>query len=294
MPKGIVVARICGGMGNQLFIYAMAKSIALELDYDLQLDITSGYNVDKFNREYCLHKFNINSTIADKYSSFSDFFGRFRRRIDMFLSNYLGLGKFYHLIEKNTKYQPIVFGLNPPKNIYIQGFWQSEKYFKTIEGIIRSEFVIKSSHCIEAIQFLSKIQSTNSVAIHLRSYLEVSKDVVIEKVGLDYYLKASKLIASKVSNPHFYIFSDNLQWAINNLQIDFPYTIVDLSNINSTDKAIEDFWLMSKCKHQIIANSTFSWWAAWLNSFKNKIVITPNLEWNNKDIIPNEWFKIDF
>ena len=127
MGKGVVVARICGGLGNQLFIYAMAKSIALELNYNLQLDITSGYIVDKFNREYCLNKFNINSTIADKYSSFSDFFGKYRRRVDMFLSNYLGFGKFYHLVEKNTKYYSIVFGSNRPKNIYIQGFWQSEK-----------------------------------------------------------------------------------------------------------------------------------------------------------------------
>ena len=212
----------------------------------------------------------------------------------MFLSYFLGFGKFYHLIEKNTKYLPIVLGSNPPKNIYIQGLWQSEKYFKSIREIIRSEFVIKSSHCNEAIEFSKQIQSTNSVAIHLRSYLEVPKGVGVVQVGIDYYLKASRLIASKVSNPHFYIFSDNLQWAINNLQIDFPYTIVDLSNINSDDKAIEEFWLMSSCKHQIIANSTFSWWAAWLNSYKNKIVITPNLEWNNKDIILSDWLKIDY
>ena len=109
---------------------------------------------------------------------------------------------------------------------------------------------------------------------------------------MDYYNRAAHSIAQHVEEPHFFCFSDDLDWLKASLKIEFPLTYVSRSPMHEDDNTINDLWLMSQCKHHIIANSTFSWWGAWLNNNPDKIVIAPVCEWQNPDYIPNGWITL--
>jgi hypothetical protein len=182
----------------------------------------------------------------------------------------------------------------------MEGYWQSELYFKDIEKELRDELQIKSPHGPVNIKMAENIQNSQSVCMHVRqlySMPKTSKAVPLDHrdpranfVGIDYYNKAVRLIVEKVKNPHFFVFSDYPERTKKNLCFDYPTTFVDH---NDSDKDYEDLWLMSGCKYFIIGNSTFSWWGAWLSSFENKIVIAPSkILANNIDIIPKCWIVI--
>ncbi|MCK4744844.1 alpha-1,2-fucosyltransferase, partial [Candidatus Parcubacteria bacterium] len=179
-------------------------------------------------------------------------------------------------------------------NIYLDGYWQSEKYFKNIENSIRKEFTLKNDLQLKAKKLLRKIKNTESISIHIRRNDYISHKPANQYHGvchLSYYKKAINVIIKKIDDPHFFVFSDDIDWCKKNLKIKFPTIFVE------GNKDYEDLILMSKCKHNIIANSTFSWWGAWLNNNPNKIVIAPK-KWfrkksiNTKDLIPKTWIKI--
>ena len=182
-------------------------------------------------------------------------------------------------------------------DIYIEGYWQTEKYFKNIEHTIKKDFTFKTKPDKNNQSLLNQIKNCNAVAIHVRRGDYVKNPVANRILGvcnLDYYNKCINLIIRKINNPHFFIFSDDPKWTINNLNIDFPATYV---SHNGSDKGYEDLRLMSNCKHQIIANSSFSWWGAWLNNNPNKVVMAPkkwfnDLSINTEDLIPESWVKI--
>jgi len=184
-----------------------------------------------------------------------------------------------------------------PDHSYLEGYWGSEKYFKDIENIIRKEFTLKDKPDAINQKMISRIKNCDSVSIHIRrgDYIFDEKTNKYHGVcNLDYYLKAIALVAKKVKKPYFFIFSDDIRWAKQNLHLKFPCVYV---NHNIGKKDYEDLRLMSNCCHNIIANSSFSWWGAWLNKNKDKIVIAPK-KWftdksiNTKDLIPKQWLKI--
>ena len=179
-----------------------------------------------------------------------------------------------------------------PENVYIRGYWQNEKYFKDIGPIIRKEFTFKYRLDKTALSLVRKIEATNSVSLHFRRTDYVGKEV--EKVCQhSYYYKALAIISHKISNPHLFIFSDDIQWVKENFFTGFPATYVD--DTYTSGEGWKDMLLMSKCKHNIIANSSFSWWGAWLNPNHEKIIVTPG-EWNFKkninSIVPEKWNKV--
>lgn len=174
------------------------------------------------------------------------------------------------------------------------GIWQVEEYFKDIESAIKEQFTFRRPKDSLNIALAERIQNTESISIHIRrgDYLQsewLESHLVIK--GIDYYNKALDYINRNIQNPTFYIFSDNIEWAQNNLKIKNAVYI----NHNSGKNSCFDMYLMSLCKHNIIANSTFSWWGAWLNKNKNKIVLMPEKWLNTKDcggIFPDNWIKI--
>ena len=187
--------------------------------------------------------------------------------------------------------------LEAKNNVLLDGYWQSEKYFVDIKEILRREFIVKYQQNSESQKFADFIRSTQSVSVHVRrtDYLENPLTNQIHGTcNQDYYDRAVSYISDRISNPHLFVFSDEPQWARDNLKYDFPTTIVDC---NDASRNYEDLRLMSSCKHNIIANSSFSWWAGWLNLNPNKIVIAPQ-NWfndtsrNTKDIIPDQWIKL--
>ena len=180
------------------------------------------------------------------------------------------------------------------RSSYLVGYWQSEKYFTDYEEVIRSDFTFKETLDRENLETSTNIQSSNSVSLHVRRGDYVTHaSKTLNTCSVDYYRYAIKYISERVSSPYFYIFSDDIQWVRNNIDIPFPAEYVDR---NHGCNSFIDMQLMSMCKHHIIANSSFSWWGAWLSGNKGQIVVAPQ-KWfrnglNDSDLIPQRWIRL--
>ncbi len=303
----MIITKIQGGLGNQMFQYAVGRHLAHLNKTELKLDL-SFYDYTPQNdtpREYLLGNFNIigkplnqKETKKIKINNFHNksFLARAIRKILKIIEEKKPIYKRKYIREPHFHFCPLALKARSKKDIYLYGNWQSEKYFIGIEDIIRKEFTLKNGFSKEAQNMLNKIQNNNSVSIHIRRGDYVSNKNTNAFHGtcfLDYYYEAIKKIQEKIKNPYFFIFSDDVLWAKENLKINKPLTLVSGSNI----KDIEEMLLMSKCKHNIIANSSFSWWGAWLNNNPDKVVIAPwpwfnNLSINTDDLYPKNWIKI--
>jgi hypothetical protein len=179
---------------------------------------------------------------------------------------------------------------------YLNGYWQSEKYFMDAGDAIRSDFDLSCGPSPVSERIAGSIANSQSVSIHVRRGDYVTNSAVGGYHGeqrLDYYLASIKHIAQNVRSPHFFVFSDDPVWCRTNLKLEHPVIYVDH---NGPETAYEDMWLMSLCKHHVIANSSFSWWGAWLCRNPEKIVIAPK-KWfvdesiNTIDLVPDTWIR---
>lgn len=255
----MIIASLQGGLGNQMFQYALGKALSLKHHTELKLD-TRSLSKGVPPREYALHMFDITEKFAPKFS---------------------------YLISKITKTYVNERDLdgsipNASNNLYLDGYWQSEDYFKAHEKEIRACFKFKETR---------KHLAPASVSIHVRrtDYVERHGRAKIIGCSLGYYHAAILYMASKVNRPTFYVFSDDLNWSKNNIK--FPG--FNFHYFSSQD----DLRIMSLCKHNIVANSSFSWWGAWLNQNPNKIVVAPDPWFNStegwrREIVPHSWIKI--
>lgn len=285
----MIIVRIIGGLGNQMFQYATGRALAQKYGVDLKLDIT-GFE------EYKLHRYALdNLSINEKISTPKELLA-FTSKGNKALSRWIpGIVKNKFVRESGFAFDPSIFLIG--KSVYLDGYWQSEKYFSDIESIIRSEFTVSKNPDVENAKLMEEISGVNAVSIHVRrgDYVANEKTMMIHGVcGLDYYDRAIKHISGSVANPTFFVFSDDPQWVQDNLKIPFPTTYV---THNGPGKNYEDLRLMSLCKHNIIANSSFSWWGAWLNNNPDKAVIAPGKWFNDeskdtKDLIPEGWVKV--
>ena len=187
--------------------------------------------------------------------------------------------------------------LRLPDNVYIKGNWQSEKYFRDIESLIRRDFVIGVPPSDKSGKLARTIASVNSVSVHFRrgDYASDPKINAIHGVlDLAYYHRSFDLISKKVQNPHLFAFSDDPAWVAENVRTSLPLTLV----ASVTDGLVhEDLRLMSLCKHHIVANSSFSWWGAWLSPNPDKIVMAPKRWFNSpdfdtRDLLPENWVQV--
>lgn len=288
----LVIVKLIGGLGNQLFQYALGRAISLKNHAPLKLDV-SGFETYKL-RHYGLCHFNVVENMAS-----ADEIARFRRSGSSRLSNFVSrLGllperlRFTTVVESGFPFCPRV--LEARGNLYLDGYWQSEKYFKEIEDVIRREFIVKHKPDPVNERVGEMISGTDSVCLHIRRG-DYASDPEINKIygvcTLDYYYAAVRELAKAVAAPHFFIFSDDPQWARDNLEINHPVTFI---SHNGGAKDYEDLRLMSLCKHFIIANSSFSWWAAWLGRHPAKMVFAPKVwfqtrEHDARDLIPDSW-----
>jgi len=244
----MIISRLNGGLGNQLFQYACGRSLAKFNDTELSL-LISGITQRYIKTNKCeLRKYNIDCKLVSEMDEIMGY--RFRedtsKLIDIFI---------------RTDY-----------DIYLNGYWQSEYYFKSVENIIIDELTLKDPIRSEPFNnMLNKILDCNSIALHVRrkDYLEPPGINEFPSYGKDYYDKAKGIIDSKVDNPHYFVFSDDIEWCKKNLVYENS-TYVDLNQ-----EGLMDLELMRKCKHFVIPNSSFGWWGAWLSRNKDKIVILP-------------------
>ncbi len=183
--------------------------------------------------------------------------------------------------------------------VYLDGYWQSEKYFEAISGIIRNEFIFKQPLVNEYyLHVKHQIENSNSISLHFRrcDYVDNPKTNKYHGVpSMIYYQRAVERIAKKINAPVLFIFSDDIQWVMTHFESEFPMVFIEQSD----EELHSDFRLMSLCKHNIIANSSYSWWAAWLNENENKTVIAPE-KWyahqrsqvHASDLLPREWITL--
>jgi hypothetical protein len=294
----MIITRLMGGLGNQLFQYAAARTISILRQVPFKLDISS-YSIDQ-KRTYMLGDFNICESFAapeDVNSirwNHSSGINRFIFRLFQKAKPRQRRNTFREL--NFSAYDPMILQTRLP--VYLSGYWQSEKYFKEIGDMIRKDFTIKGEISSKSKSIAESIRNQESVSVHIRRGDYVS-DQAVQKVhcllGLDYYMKAMDEISGKVNQPAFYFFSDDPDWVKQNIKISSPTEYI---NHNSSSHGYEDLWLMSQCKHHIIANSSFSWWGAWLATDPGKIVCAPQ-KWFNirevdiRDLLPGNWIKID-
>lgn len=290
----MIITRITGGLGNQMFQYAFGRELAERHDTELKLDLgvyTDPRQRQEPERTYDLDIFNIRATAASEDEIFR-LAKRLRNDIaDRVLNRLLGV-KAGHIREPHFHFSHQAY--DSSDNVYLSGYWQSPKYFRETEHLLRGEFTFRDPMSDNAVPIFDSISSTNSVCVHVRR-----GDFVINPInglyGADYYKKAEELVLERVSDPHYFVFSDDIEWCRSNLSFAGRTHFVD--DDFGPRKFRDDLRLMSACKHFVIANSSFSWWAAWLNAEPEKTVIAP-AEWfrdpalDTKDLIPEEWLRI--
>jgi hypothetical protein len=291
------IIKIKGGLGNQMFQFAFYLSVKNKYQNDIVKIDTSFYDNNKAHNGYELKKiFSVNADYAVKKeiekltNSRNNFITKVIRKL-------FG-GRKTDYIEKNFLYDKTVYSFNN-KDKYFDGYWQNPKYFSDIKNIINSYFVFDKNLKDENYKILRDIIEQNSVSLHIRrgDYINnfKAKNLHGGICTLKYYHKAISVVKEYMENPYFFVFSDDIDWVKNNLEIDNNVKYIDW---NRGSDSYRDMQLMSNCKHNIIANSSFSWWGTWLNENRNKIVISPNKWFNNREIdndvmIMDNWIKIN-
>jgi Glycosyl transferase family 11 len=298
----MIIVKLKGGLGNQMFQYALGRRLSLRYRVPLELDL-SHLRPDFFNflgmttfRKYALGDFNIRA----KFASCRDlpFLSKIpSTRLTAGLNKLLNPQGQQTIRELSCSYSKNIESiLGAGNSVYLDGFWNNEMYFKEIVSVIRRDFSLKRKLSAPAIKLARQIFQTNSVSIHFRR-----KDYVTNlntrrfhgTCNLDYYYKAISFINGRVKNPHFYIFSDDPDWVKKNLKLKESLTYVSgSSGLTNAEELI----LMSKCEHNIIPNSSFSWWGAWLNKNPSKIVVVPEMWFrarvSDSDIAPRQWIRV--
>jgi hypothetical protein len=295
----MIIVNLSGGLGNQMFQYAFGRSLSLRLNKEVKFatdmfDLYKNHNgleltkVFKINVEIATNQ-NFRKLCSSFYSS------PYTRRVLNKLkfqalspSNFV----FEHQDDfKNRKFNKINL------NSYFHGYWQSESYFKDFSKVLLSDFTFNQDFSGKNLEVARLIMSHESVSIHIRRGDYIKNKKAFNLLGicdLDYYHRAVNAILKKKSNLFFFIFSDDPQWVKSNFMPLFPNSYIVEGNLGNTSYV--DMQLMSICDHNIIANSTFSWWAAWLNKNHRKIIVAPKKWYSNKsapeDLIPSSWLKI--
>ncbi len=295
----MIISKIYGGLGNQLFQYAFGRYLSIKNNTELKLDTTAledkSIKGEFTIRTFQLDLFSIHATIASD-NEIEKFKKSKIQKIKDLLLLYLPI-QFNNLYIKEPYFHFFDKALNAPKNSYIDGYWQSEKYFFSIREQLLKELKPKNKVSEKTAELEVDIKATQSVSIHVRrgDYISIkSNNDFYETCTSEYYTSAITYVCEKLEKPVLYVFSDEPAWFKQNVKTNYK-TVYVTHNIGN--QSFEDMYLMSLCKCNIIANSSFSWWGAWLNANANKIVIAPK-KWfkikskNSKDLLPKEWIQL--
>ncbi len=289
----MIIVNLKGGLGNQMFQYALGKRLALQNSNELKLHIEGlarANEIGNIYRPFSLEKFNIEKNICtdEETRRLKYPYGIFSKGWRYFSTKLLR--------RANVLFDPNI--LTWRGDIFLDGYWQSPKYFADIRDTLCQEFTLKEeSETVQ--QYRQRIRETDSVAIHVRRGDYVSSPTVLRRFGvcsLPYYQNAIQYVltnvSTSVSTPHFFIFSDDIDWVKANLNISDTAVFISSPELSDAD----ELYLMSQAKHNIIANSSFSWWAAWLNQNPAKIVVAPT-PWFDRakydaSLIPSTWITL--
>jgi hypothetical protein len=280
----MILITLLGGLGNQMFQYAFGRALAKKLNSELFLDLSSfNKHTKDTQRTFELNYFPIQAKIASKEDlkrviPENEKIRSFLKSVQL---SSKGMLPITIIRERKFNFDPDIF-YNSDNSNFI-GYWQSEKYFSNISSLIKKEFSFILPLTSKNENLIQRMESNNSVSLHIRRGDYISNPEIKKYHGIcsiEYYQKALSIIEEKIPGNELYIFSDDPQWARMNISSPSLVTVVDWNN----EKPHDDLRLMASCKHHIIANSSFSWWGAWLGKSDNQIVIAPEPWFNNKDI----------
>ena len=293
----MIIVKILGGLGNQMLQYAFYKAL-IHRGIEAKIDI-SGFKNYKLHNGYELERvFGVKPNYATLDECYKlgmpkiDFLNRVINRIKRELGIVCSNDSYYEQsIEETMQYLPQMFKVD--KDMYLFGYWNSYKYFENIYNEVIEDFRFKNEFDDKNKKIQEKIEKCNSVSIHVRRGDYLDFDIYKNICDKEYYEKAIKYISARVERPAFFIFSNDIMWCKKNLEIK-DATYIEGNNGGNSYK---DMQLMSLCKHNIIANSTFSTWGGYLNRNKDKIVCAPslflNLPADQEDVFPPGWIKIN-
>lgn len=281
----MILVRLSDGMGNQMFQYALGRALSLRRGAALKLDL-SAYQRDR-KRVYSLGLFRI----AEDFMTMDDA----RQVISAPLDAARPWWNQPVVMAPGFPYDPLIW--QTPSSCYLVGYWQSERYFADFADQIRADFTPKAPLTGLNLILSREMAACESVSLHVRRGDYVSEARVAQLHGvcsLDYYRRATDHIAERVDRPVFYVFSDDPDWTRTNLRLDFPTHFITHNNA----LPVEDLRLMSCCRHHIIANSSFSWWGAWLGHNPARQVCAPRCwfagyDHDTRDLIPPGWTRLD-
>ncbi|MBU1312778.1 MAG: alpha-1,2-fucosyltransferase [Alphaproteobacteria bacterium] len=292
----MITVKLLGGLGNQMFQFATGRAVARRLGSELLLDISSFERYDL--RRFELEDWAINARVATASELARAGVVPSSPRMLTRISRLLGLAlPATTFRESSFAYDPGILQVTDP--VYLDGYFQSERYFSDVAGYLREEFVLRQPTDAKnkAMEALIRDAGPLAVSLHIRRGDYVANAQTAQYHGvcsLDYYSAAVAHIAEQVGGGHYFVFSDDLAWVRENLKITQPMTLVD---VNGPDKGAWDMALMTACRHHIIANSSFSWWGAWLNPRPDKIIVAPK-RWfagashDTTDLVPASWIRL--
>ncbi len=297
----MIITRLSGGMGNQMFQYATGRALAIKYNVPLKVDTTFLLQRVSFPhflrphfvfRNYDLDVFMIDATIATprdmRWWQRPILSGKLMVGIDAILRKF----PFLRGWEKTYTFDPAVASLGP--DAYLAGFWQSPKYFNDIRETLLRDFQLVQPVAAPTEALKHEIAGAQSVCVHVRRADIAAKDFH-GAIGTEYYDTAIATLSHKVSIEKIYVFSDDIEWC--KQHINFSFETMFVGQEYAGQKGEEHMELMRHCRHFIIPNSTFSWWAAWLATAPEKIVIAPKRWFNSDtissaDLIPAEWIRL--
>jgi hypothetical protein len=291
----MIIVKLFQGFGNQMFQYAYARALSIRFRKELKFDV-SWYTENSAHRAFMLDNLKLQYLCATDKEIY-DTKTCNGPNIITYKWNQLTnkVAPYYKksIVKEslNTCFDPNLLKTN--SNSYIEGYFASELYFKEIADIIKQEFEIKSQATDCNKTMMQQMQQRNSVCISIRRG-DFVKNPMHDVCDLNYFYGSIAYISQKISDPYFYVFSDDNTWVQDNFKTDFPHEFVTHNYPNF----LEDFRMMQACKHHIIPNSTFSWWAAWLAEKQESIIIAPQKWLNTTDIdyakvVPERWIKRD-
>jgi len=264
MPRKVIV-RLKGGLGNQLFCYAAARRLSLVNDTELVLDTVTGFEYDYvYQRTYSLGGFSIPARLATPQERMEPL-GRIRRMFARKLSELKPLDQRRYIQQVGVDFDPGILALRLQEGTtYFDAFGQSEQYFTDIRELLKEDLKMSSIVNLDNRNTAAFINSTESVALHVR-WFDNGLSTNSSNMSLDYYVQAIARLLTKIPAAHFFVFTDRpdkVSGMMESLLRKNPFTLVSQTMVH--ESAETDFWLMRQCRHFIIGNSTFAWWAAWL------------------------------
>lgn len=295
LPK--IIPRILGGLGNQLFCYAAARRLALVNNADLVIDDKSGFARDHdYQRHYQLDHFSIpcrKAVAAERLEPFS----RARRYLKRRLNQRLPFRARSYIHQEGIDFDSRLLQVKPRGTVYLEGYWQSEQYFKDVEDTIRADLCIQPPTDACNLEMAARIRGSLAVAVHVR-FFDAPTEGGINNAPGNYYTRAVAEMEALAPDAHYFVFSDRPNAA--RARIPLPdERITCVSHNRGDENAFADLWLMTLCQRFIIADSTFSWWGAWLAEHVSKQVIAPGFEvregkmwWGFEGLLPEEWMKV--